>query len=246
MKRVSKVIALNDMAKEKFASKGKIKADNIAVVPNGVDTDFFNPDIAVKETVKKYGLEGKLTVLFVGRLAKIKGIEHLIQAAAIIVNDFGYKDTLFVLVGPPAFHATEKSIGMEEILSLIGQHQLEKYVVLTGSLPLEEVRMLYVAADIFVLPSFAEGDPLVTLEAMASGKPVIATKVGGIPRQVRDGWNGFLIDPADERQLAEKIKYLIDNPDERERMGLNSRRYAEEEFDWKKVAEKLLLVYHST
>jgi len=79
---------------------------------------------------------------------------------------------------------------------------------------------------------------------MASGKPVIATKVGGIPKKVRDGWNGFLIDPADEQQLAEKIRYLIDNPQERQRMGENSRRYAEEKFDWQKVAEKLLLVYH--
>lgn len=245
MRRVDRVIALNDIAKERFIYKGKIKADNIAVVPNGVDIEFFNADIAVEETVKRYGLEGKLTILFVGRLAKIKGVEHLIKAADIMVNEFRYRNTLFVLVGPPAFHATEKSIGMEEILSLIGQHLLEKYVILTGSLPLEEVRMLYAAADIFVLPSFAEGDPLVTLEAMASGKPVIATKVGGIPRQVRDGWNGFLIDPADERQLAGKIKYLVDNPGERERMGLNARRYAEEEFDWRKVAERLSLVYQS-
>jgi len=93
------------------------------------------------------------------------------------------------------------------------------------------------------LPSLAEGDPLVTLEAMASGKPVIGTRVGGIPHHIRDGWNGFLIDPANEQQLADKIKYLIDNPEERKSMGVNSRKYAEEEFDWSKVAERLLAVY---
>jgi len=125
------------------------------------------------------------------------------------------------------------------------QHRLERSILFTGSLPLEGVRMLYAASDIFVLPSLAEGDPLVVVEAMASGKPIIGTKVGGIPHKVRDGWNGFLIDPGDEQQLADKIKYLIDNPEERKMMGANSRRYAEEEFDWRKVAELMVMVYQS-
>ena len=103
---------------------------------------------------------------------------------------------------------------------------------------------MHAASDIFVMPSLAETGPLVTLEAMASGKPIIGTEAGAMPRQIRNGWNGFLIDPEDERQLAERIKYLIDNPEERKRMGANSRRYAEEEFDWRKVAERLSLVYH--
>jgi len=246
MRRVTRVIALNDTARESFTHIGKVKADNIVVVPNGVDTDFFCPDIEAKETVRKrFGLEGRLTVLFVGRLAKIKGVEHLVKAADVITNRFGYKDTLFVLVGSQTYAGVDEPVNMEEMLNYIRHHQLDKNVILTGPLPLEEVRALYVASDVFVLPSLAEGDPLVTLEAMASGKPVIGTKVGGIPNQIRDGWNGFLIDPGNEQQLAEKIAYLIDNRDDRRRMGENSRRYAEEEFNWGKVAERLLAVYQS-
>lgn len=245
MRRVARVIALSDIAKERFIYRGKVKEENIVTVHNGVDIDFFNPKTKIEGTLKRYGLQGKLTVLFVGRLARIKGVYYLIQAADIIANQYGYKDTLFVLVGSPAFHAVDKSITTEEMLSFTRRYQLEENVMFTGSLPSEEVRLLYAACDIFVLASLGEGDPLVTLEAMASGKPLIATKVGGIPQQIKDGWNGFLIDPADERQLAEKIKYLIDNPDERQRMGANSRRFAEDEFDWGKVAEKLLLVYQS-
>jgi len=163
MRRVAKIIALNDIAKERFIHKGKIKTDNIAVVPVGVDTDFFNDNIEVGETKKRYGLEGKLTVLFVGRLAKIKGIDYLIQAAGTIVNEFGYKDILFVLVGPHEFDSTERPLGMEKIQSLVGQLQLEQYVIPTGFIPSEDVRMLYAACDRCVLPSLAEGDPLVIL-----------------------------------------------------------------------------------
>ena len=244
MRRVHKVIALNDSARERFVSKSRISADKIVVVHNGVDTDFFRPYTDTGEsTRKKYGLEGKLALLFVGRMARIKGVEHLVKAANMLVNDFGYGNVVFLLVGPFSFDATEKPINKEEMLGYIKRHQLDRNIVLTGSLPLEEVRALYAASDIFVLPSLAEGDPLVTLEAMASGKPVIGTRVGGIPHHIHDGWNGFLIDPANEQQLADKIKYLIDNPEERKSMGANSRKYAEEQFDWKKVAERLLKVY---
>ncbi len=243
MRRVSRVIALNETAKQSFVSRGKVKAENVVVVHNGVDTDFFKPSNDARQAAEKYGLEGKHVVLFVGRLARIKGVEHLLKAADTVVNQFGYRNMLFMLIGSPSFDATERPMTMDEILNYIAQRQLEKNIILTGSLPLEEVRVMYVASDIFVLPSLAEGDPLVTLEAMASGKPVIGTRVGGIPHHIRDGWNGFLIHPANERQLADKIRCLIDNPEERKKMGQNSRRYAEEEFDWVKVAERLLKVY---
>jgi glycosyltransferase involved in cell wall biosynthesis len=245
MRRVRKVIALSDAAKESFISFGGVKRDNIVVLPNGVDTDFFSPNTPSNEVTNRYSLEGKSTVLFVGRLARIKGVDYLLKAADIIVNKLGYKNTIFILVGPHTFDGVDNPLGMDEILNYIEHHSLDKNILLAGSLPLEGIRVLYAASDIFVLPSLAEGDPLVTLEAMASGKPLIGTKVGGIPHQIRDGWNGFLIDPANEQQLAEKIKHLIDNPEERKRMGVNSRKYAEEEFDWKKVAENLLAVYQS-
>ena len=245
MRRVARVIALNDLAKESFISIGKVNPKKVVVVHNGVDTEFFTPTIGVEETRKKYDLEGKFTVLFVGHLGKIKGVEYLVKAAHIIINESGYKDTLFLLVGPLTFGTLEKPIHMEEMRHYLRQHRLERSILFTGSLPLEGVRMLYAASDIFVLPSLAEGDPLVVVEAMASGKPIIGTKVGGIPHKVRDGWNGFLIDPGDEQQLADKIKYLIDNPEERKMMGANSRRYAEEEFDWRKVAELMVMVYQS-
>ena len=245
MRRVRKVIALSDSARMAFVSRGKVKADRVVVVPNGVDAEFFRPGIDTTSAARMYGLEGKTIVLFVGRLARIKGVDHLMGAANIIVNEFGYSNVLFMFVGPHAFDAVDRSISATDLDAEVQRCHLERNVVTTGSLPLSDVRELYAAADIFVLPSLGEGDPLVTLEAMASGRPVIATAVGGVLRQVRDGWNGFLIEPGDVRQLADRIKRLIDSPSDRERMGQNARKLATEEFDWRAVAEKLLMVYQS-
>jgi glycosyltransferase involved in cell wall biosynthesis len=80
---------------------------------------------------------------------------------------------------------------------------------------------------------------------MASAKPVIGTRVGGIPDQIKDGWNGYLVEPANEHQLAEKIRYLIDHPEERKRMGLNSRQFAEDELDWSRVSQLTLQLYQT-
>jgi glycosyltransferase involved in cell wall biosynthesis len=113
----------------------------------------------------------------------------------------------------------------------------------TGFVPYEDLKALYSACDIFVLPSFEEGQPLVLLEAMASGKPLIGSNVGGIPMQIRDGWNGFLTRPGDIRGLAEKIRCLIEDEEERRRMGKNSRKLAEREFSYEKVVEKYIHVY---
>ena len=245
MRRVRKVVALNETARKSFLSFGRVKADRIVVLPNGVDTDFFNPNLEIKGAVTRYGLEGKLVVLFVGRFASIKGVEYLIRAAYILVRESGCRDAVFVFAGPYAYAGVDEAIDMKQLFDYIKHHRMEDNIVFTGALPLEEVRVLYAACAIFVLPSLAEGDPLVTLEAMASGKPVIGTRVGGIPNQIREGWNGFLVDPANERQLAERIKHLVENPDERRRMGTNSRQRAVEEFGWGAVAEKLLAAYQS-
>lgn len=245
MRQLKMVIALNEAAKESFIYLGKVRRDNVVVLPNGVDTDFFKPTATPEAVTHKYGLEGKSTILFVGRLAKIKGVDYLLKAADVIVNELGYRNAIFILVGPHTFAGVDRALSIDEIYKYVKQHSLDANIILAGSLPLEEVKVLYAACDIFVLPSLAEGDPLVTIEAMASGKPLIGSRVGGIVHQIRDGWNGFLIEPANERELADKIKYLIDSSPERKRMGANSREYAEDEFDWRKITERLVQVYQS-
>jgi glycosyltransferase involved in cell wall biosynthesis len=244
MRRVRRVFAVNDAAKQSFVSHGRVAPERVSVLPHGVDSEFFHPgtdaDVGIQA---KYGIAGKTAVLFVGRLAKIKGVEQLLDAADALINRYGYADLVFLVVGPRAFPGVDEPISAEETRAFITGRGLSENVLFTGSLPLAEVRALYAACQVFVCPSHAEAGPLVTVEAMASGVPVVGTRVGGMPHQVVDGWNGFLVDPGDSHDLALRIKYLVDNPMERVRMGTNARAYAEQHFDWKNIATTLEQLY---
>jgi len=232
MKRVRKSVVLNEPLKEKLIEKG-IEEGKLEVIPNGVNVDDFNLSEEEIERVKeKYELN-ETTVMFSGTVTPRKGVEYLVKAAEILKE----KDVLFLIVG-------NTNLDREYANKVMEYAKLRNLKVrFTGFVPYEDLKALYFACDIFVLPSFGEGDPIALKEALASGKPLIGTKVGGIPAQIKDGWNGFLVETGNERQLVEKIKYLIDNPEERERMGENSRKLAREEFDWKKIAERYLKVY---
>ena len=232
MKRVRKSVVLNEPLKEKLIERG-IEEGKLEVIPNGVNVDDFNLSKEEIEKVKeKYELN-ETTVMFSGTVTPRKGVEYLIKAAEILKEN----NVLFLIVGNTNLDREYAN----KLMEYAKQRNLK--VRFTGFVPYGDLKALYSACDIFVLPSFEEGHGITLTEAMASGKPLIGTKVGGISAQIKDGWNGFLVEPGNEKQLAEKIRYLIDNPEERERMGENSRKLAREEFDWKKIAERYLKVY---
>jgi len=232
MKRVRKSVVLNEPLKEKLVEKG-IEEGKLEVIPNGVNVDDFNLSEEEIERVKeKYELN-ETTVMFSGTITPRKGVEYLVKAAEILKE----KDVLFLIVG-------NTNLDREYANKVMKYAKLRNLKVrFTGFVPYEDLKALYFACDIFVLPSLEEGFGMVLTDALASGKPVIGTNVGGIPMQIRDGWNGFLVDPTNEKQLAEKIKYLIENEEERIKIGKNSRKLAREEFDWEKIAGRYLKVY---
>ncbi len=246
VKWVAKVTVPNELIGTKLVREAKIKPEKVMVMPYDVDMNTFNPDLDVGDIRQRYELNGKKVVLFVGTINERKGVEYLVKAANIIVNEFGCKDAIFLLVGPTGAFGLKENIQTEyltRVLGLIESYGLNQNIKLTGPIPVDDLRKLYVACNVFVLPSLADLSPRAIPEAMACGKPVIASKVGGIPALVEDGQSGFLVDPMDERQLAEKIKYFIDNPAKAKKMGAYGRRLAEERFSSGKIAERLLQVY---
>jgi glycosyltransferase involved in cell wall biosynthesis len=246
IKRARKIIALNELVREKLISDAKVRPENVVMLPVIIDTDRFSPALNVGDVRQKYGLDKKFVVLFVGRLRADKGVEYLIKSANIVVNYLGCSNAFFLLVGPTEEFGSDNSVRsayLNKVTELIMAYRLEQNIKLAGPLPLDDLRKLYAACDVFVLPSLTEAMPTAILEAMASGKAVIGTKVGGIPLQIKDNQNGLLIDPANEKQLAEAIKYMIDNPAQVKKMGTCGRKAAEEEFSSDKIAPRLLQVY---
>ena len=239
MRRVKICTVLNPMVKQILVEKG-IEDEKIRIVPNGVNVnEFGNFDkLTLINVKKKYGIpDDRIIVMFAGTITPRKGVIHLVKAIEMVVKS-GYRNVFLVLAGP-----TELDRAYFNEVYNYANSRLNGFVRLTGGIPYEDLKVLYSACDIFVLPSFEEGFGMVLTEAMASEKPLIGSNVGGIPMQIRDGWNGFLVELGNEKQLAERLIYLIENEEERKRMGRNSRRLAEEEFDWSKIAEKYSKTY---
>jgi len=206
MKRARKNIVLNRRIQQVLFGKG-INDERLEVVPNDINSKEFildNKDIS-KE---KCGLNGTI-VMLAGRVTPIKGMECLIKAAEILRN----KEITYLIAGSTTL---DKKYA-QRLIEYTNRKGIK--AVFTGFVSHEYLKDLYSACDIFVLPSFEEGFGIVLTEALASGKPLIGSNVGGIPMQVRDSWNGFLIEPGNERQLANKIEYLVENEKERKCMG---------------------------
>ncbi|MEM1583004.1 MAG: glycosyltransferase family 4 protein, partial [Candidatus Bathyarchaeia archaeon] len=118
-------------------------------------------------------------------------------------------------------------------------------VIFTGRIPQDEVPYYYSMSDIVVVPSLQEAFGLVVSEAMACGKPVIGTNVGGIPDQIIDGYNGFLVKPRSPEDIAEKIIWLLENQEEAKVMGMRGRKIVEEKFNIERKMDRIIELYKS-
>jgi glycosyltransferase involved in cell wall biosynthesis len=168
-------------------------------------------------------------VLCVARLAPQKGLEVLLSAVKQLA-DRG-TDISLVLVGEGPMRAR------------LG-HRAERLgitdrVVMKGAVGQDEMASYYAGADVFCLPSFAEGVPVVLMEAMASGRPVVTTRIAGVPELVDDGVSGLLVAPGNAGQLAAALERLATSPEEREEMGRAGRQKVVEEFDSETCAAQL-------
>lgn len=217
----------------------KIK-NHIIVMPMGVHLDRFNYSLKSDESSKVNINE--ITLLFVGRIADKKGLPTLIDAM-FILKDSITNFRLYIVGGGPLKSTMEKRVSDLE---------LNKFIKFKGRVSDQELTELYLSSDIVIVPSIiseygdTEGMPVVILEAMAAGTPIIASNVSGIPDAVKDGVNGFLVEQKNAKQLAEKILYLIEHPEVRERMGKEGRKMVEEKFTWEKIAKKTIEIYKKT
>jgi phosphatidylinositol alpha-1,6-mannosyltransferase len=220
----------------------------VSVIPPGVKLQRFqSPDVA-EASKRKFGLNGKRIILFVGRLATRKGVKEFIQhSLGRIAKEIS--DACLVVVGNnPAESLTHRDDPMAEIEAVISATGSLSHVRLLGALPDEDVVGLYQACHIVVLPALqtdddVEGFGIVLLEAAAAGKPVVATRVGGIPDAVEDGKTGVLTEPGDYERLSQAVISLLTDDEKKRAMGEAAMRRAYDEFCWPKIAAQYELAF---
>lgn len=199
-------------------------ADHVRYLPN-----FLSHECGVRSPSAEGSGQQRPRVLFVGWLIEAKGIPELFAAAA------GLPEADFELIGP---YSNEYESTLNRLLGAAGDH-----VHLMGLEEHARVLERYVASDVFVLPSRNEGFPLVLLEAMAAGLPIVSTRVGAIEDMVRDGVDGYLVEAGDIEALADRLKRLVGDGALRQRMGSSAARHVRECFSFDVVAQQLRAVY---
>ncbi|MCC6486630.1 MAG: glycosyltransferase [Candidatus Hydrogenedentes bacterium] len=175
-------------------------------------------------------------LLFIGRLTAAKGIPILLESMDLLHKSH------------PGVHLVLAGDGPDRdwVVSRAAELGLRDCVEVTGFLSPDSVKERLLQADVFVMASFAEGVPAVLMEAMASGLPVVATRIAGIPELVEDGVSGFLVPPGDASSLADRMRTLLDNPDLRNRMGAAGRAKIEREFDTRQEVAKIAALLRMT
>jgi len=201
------------------------------IIPNGIDTERFFPDGPQREEFA----DNKLNMLFVGRLEKRKGLDYLLRACAKVKTQFS--NLRLIVVGPgtrlrPKYEKLIEDVKLVDVIS-------------TGFVSNTEMPTYYRSADIFCAPATGgESFGIVLLEAMASGKPVVATDIEGYASLLTHGEEGLLVPPRDEEALARALLSLLNDEFLRHRMGAKGRIKAEK-YSWANVAQQVMDYYTS-
>jgi glycosyltransferase involved in cell wall biosynthesis len=230
-----RIITVSAEIKNDLVRNG-IEEARVVVIRNAVQNSYGEKEITDHRTEKRQLLSigpDDFVIGYVGRLSEEKGVHDLVEAASILKEKFEAFKMIIIGDGQKR----------EELEGLSRRKGLEKEIIFTGFQ--SDVEKWLPALDVFVLPSLTEGTPMALLEAMAVGVPAIATSVGGVPKVIEDGVNGFLINPADSEALADKIMTLIHNSSLSKKIVENAIDIIEKEYNVHEWCRKIETQYDS-
>jgi len=226
LNRFNAVAAVSDSVRKQLVGSG-IGESRIKLIANGIDVRAFERPGTTSDAG---GEEGRV-VGMVARLDLQKGFECLLTAARELCREFN--DLKIVVSGEgPDRGAIEK---------MIAELGLQHNVVLAGQV--SDMRAVYAAMDIFVLPSLNEGLPMTVLEAMAASRPIVATRVGAIPSVIHDGESGLLVAPGDAAGLKNALAGLLSNGELRRRLGDNAHDWVSRNYTSDTMAAHYISMY---
>lgn len=225
-RKLSGMIAVSKPAME-FASKHVPGVYDI--IPNGVDIEHFSPNVTPIDEF----CDEKLNILFTGRLEKRKGVKYLIEAYQIVKGEI--PNSRLIIVGP----GTRLRKKYEK---QVRRNKLED-VIFVGYVPYDELPRYYKTADVFCAPATGhESFGIILLEAMAMGKPIVASNIDGYASLLTNDAEGTLVPPKDKRKLAQALISVLSDESLRQQMGAKGIIKAQE-YSWERVAQKVFNYY---
>jgi len=228
MKTIARAIVLGESLRDQF--QGLVPPERIAVVPNGI------PDYGVG-CVGMPRLRRRWQVLYLNTLNKMKGALVLLEAMALVLQQ--RTDVEFIFAGPWSHDEHRR-----EAEASIAQRGIGSSITFAGQVSGEEKTALLHAADLFVFPGIQqEGQPLVVLEAMAAGLPILFTNRGCLSETLCDGESGIEVPAGDAAALADRIQWLLSRPDEMIRLGINARLRYEQEYTSERHLDRMMTVF---
>ena len=236
MQAVTRIVAYSPHERNAMARLYGADPKKVVLIPCGVDLDTFRP-LDREKARKEIGLDDDKSLLFVGRIEPLKGLELLIRATAELGG--GAKVRLLVVGG-----VLDGDPELDRMRRLAGELGIEGSVDFVGRVDHEELPLYYNAADVCVVPSFYESFGLAALESMACGTPVVATRVGGLSTIVEHGRSGYLKPWRCPDAFAGSLEVILSSERLQQSMGRSARRRAEG-MSWDAVAAQVAEVYES-
>jgi glycosyltransferase involved in cell wall biosynthesis len=229
------IISVSNFTKNQIVKTYGISSDKIDVVYNGIDSGIYNfTKKEIEEIRHKLKIDKKPVILFVGRADDPrKDIEFLLRVFKKITEK---TDVILLVVGSGNQNSAKK---------IVSSLKLSKDVIFTGFVDSTTLKKIYALCTLYVCSSRLEGFGLTITEAMAAGKPIVATNVGGIPEVVKDKRNGLLVEVNDKEKFAEAMDYFLENQDIASKVGNYNKKYVNERFSWAKNARETEKIYRS-
>ncbi len=229
---VDRFICVSEEVRQALVHGHGLSPERAITVHNGIDVSGHESPREADEIRQSLHVSSdKIIISLLGRLVWVKGIDLFLQAAANLCKT--HENVYFLVVGDgplaSALKEQEKELGLQGKCSFTGFQK--------------DIPAILKITDILAIPSHSEGLPMVILEAMACGIPVVGSQIGGIPEMIEPGTNGFLIPPADAKSLAEKLSLLVNDKYLREKMGRAARGKVEESFSEAKMIHETEKVY---
>ena len=227
--RDTKVVAVGEIVKKNLIEYFEISKEQVCVIHNAVKS--FDGNIVPIEALYQERQKGNVLIGNIGRLSEQKGINYFIEAAEITTRT--HPEARFVIVGDgeerEKLQAQVKVKGLQDKVLFLGYRN--------------DIQNVMSQLDFVVLSSLWEGLPLTPIEAYSVGKTVVGTAVDGTPEIICDGVDGYLVEPRNQMQLAEKMNELIENPKMRESMETQAMKRYQDEFSFEKLSQRYIDFY---